>query len=104
MLDLFIPTSTRRLILYPKPIDVRWGPDRLRAACEHDLGVSLDRATAVLFHNRARDTLVLYTLDEDGDRCITKKLSRGAFLLPVPAAGEKYVVVDATKIGTLFRT
>jgi hypothetical protein len=48
--------------------------------------------------------LVLYSLDADGDRCITKKLDRGVFLLPVPAAGQKYVVLDASKIGILFRS
>jgi hypothetical protein len=47
----------------------------------------------------ARDTLVLYSLDGDGDRCITKMLDRGVFLLPVPAAGQKDVVLDASKIG-----
>jgi len=104
VLDLFIPTYTRRLILYPNPINVRWGPDRLRVACERDLGIRLDRTTAALFHNRAQDTLGLYTLDDDGDRCIKKKLYRGAFLLPAPAAGETYVVVEASKVGTLFRT
>lgn len=103
MLDLFLPPSTRHLIVYPTAIDTRWGPSRLRAACERDLGVALDRSTAVLFHNRARDTLVLYALDADGDHCITKKLDRGVFLVPVPAAGQKYVVLDASKIGTLFR-
>lgn len=101
--DLLLPRSTRRLIVYPAAIDTRWGPERLRATCERDLGVELDRATAVLFYNRARDTLVLYTLDPDGDRCIKKKLVRGAFLAPVPAAGQKYVVVDASKISKLFQ-
>ncbi|CAN5238322.1 hypothetical protein BH09MYX1_BH09MYX1_57860 [soil metagenome] len=43
-------------------------------------------------------------LDADGDRCITKTLDRGVFLLPVPAAGQKYVVLDASKIGILFRS
>lgn len=104
MLDLMLPATTRRLIVYPAAIDVRWGPDRLRATCEGELKVTLDRSTAVLFHNRARNTLVLYTLDSDGDRCITKKLDRGVFLLPVPVAGQKYVVLDASKIGTLFRS
>lgn len=103
MIDLLLPRSTRRLIVYPAAIDTRWGPERLRAACERDLGVELDRATAVLFYNRARDTLVLYTLDSDGDRCIKKKLDRGAFLVPVSAAGQKYVVVEASKIGKLFQ-
>jgi len=58
----------------------------------------------VLFYNRSRDTIVLYSLDADGDRCITKKLDRGAFLVPVPAAGARYVVLDVRKIGTLFRS
>ena len=103
MFDLLLPRSTRRLIVYPAAIDTRWSPERLRVACERDIGVELDRATAVLFHNRARDTLVLYTLDFNGDRCIKKKLVRGAFLVPVPAAGQKYVVLAASKISTLFR-
>lgn len=58
----------------------------------------------MLFHNRTRDRLVLYSLDSDGDRCFTKKLERGVFLLPVPAAGRKYVVLAPAKIGTLFRS
>lgn len=103
MLDLFLPRSARRSHRLSHAIDTRWGPSRLRAACERDLGVELDLSTAVLFHNRARDTLVLYSLDADGDRCITKKLDRGVFLVPVPAAGQKYVVLEASKIGRLFR-
>jgi hypothetical protein len=103
MLDLFVPPSTRRLVLYPMPINVRWGPDRLRILCERELGLTLDPATAVIFHSRKKDTLVLYTLDENGDRCITKKLDRGAFLLPVPAEGQKYVVLEAWKVASLFR-
>lgn len=103
MLDLFIPSSTRRLVVYPVPINVRWGPDRLRVACERELGLTLDPATAVIFHNRKKDTVVLYTLDHTGDRCITKKLDRGAFLLPVPAEGQKYVVLAASKVASLFR-
>jgi hypothetical protein len=103
MFDFFIPASTRRLVLYPMPINVRWGPDRLRSLCERDLGLKLDPATAVIFHNRKKDTLVLYTLDESGDRCITKKLQWGGFLLPVPADGQKYVVLEASKVASLFR-
>lgn len=58
----------------------------------------------MVFHNQKQDALVLYTLDHTGDRCITKKLERGAFLLPVPANGQKYVVLDAPKVMSLFRT
>jgi hypothetical protein len=104
VIDIFLPPSTKRLIVYPAAIDTRWGPERLRTACERDLGVQLDLSTAVLFHNRARDTLVLYSLDADGDRCVTKKLDRGVFLLPVPVASQKYDVLDASKVGSLFRS
>jgi hypothetical protein len=103
MLTLFIPPSARRLVLYPVPIDVRWGADRLRIACERDLGLTLDTATAVIFHNRKKDTLVLYTRAQDGDRCIKKKLDQGAFLLPAPADGQRYVVLKASKVASLFR-
>jgi hypothetical protein len=103
MLDLLIPRSVRRLVVYPVPINVRWGVERLREACERDLGLTLDPATAVIFHNRRKDTLVLYTLDHDGDRCITKKLDRGAFLLPVPAEGQKFVVLKGETVASLFR-
>lgn len=58
----------------------------------------------MIFHNRKQDTLVLYTLDEDGDRCIMKKLERGSFLLPVPPAGKKYVVLRASNVASLFRS
>lgn len=104
MIDLFLPSSIKRLVVYPTAIDTRWGPDRLRAACERILGMSLDRRTAVLFHNRARDALVLYLLDAKGDRCLTEKLDRGVFLLSVPAAGQRHVVLDAAKTSTLFRS
>jgi hypothetical protein len=104
MLELLIPRSVRRLIVYPVPINIRWGVERLREACARDLGLTLDPATGVIFHNRKKDTLVLYTLDCDGDRCITKKLERGAFLLPVPGEGQKFVVLKAETIASLFRT
>lgn len=104
MLDVFIPRSVRRLLVYPVPINVRWGAERLREACERDLGLTLDPATGVIFHNRKKDTLVLYMLDDDGGRSITKKLERGAFLLPVPAKGQKFVVLKAEAVASLFRT
>ncbi|MCA9644492.1 MAG: IS66 family insertion sequence element accessory protein TnpB [Myxococcales bacterium] len=103
MLEALLPPSTERLVLYPKPVNVRWGADRLRLACESDLGLTLDPTTAVLFHNRKQDTLVLYTLDPNGDRCITKKVDRGSFLLPVRGPAEDYAVLPVSKLRSLFR-
>ncbi len=58
----------------------------------------------MIFHNRRQDTLVLYAVDGGGDQCITKKLDRGAFLLPVCPAGQPYVVMKASSVATLFRS
>jgi hypothetical protein len=104
MIDFFVPALVRRLVIYPTPINARWGPDRLRTACERDLGLKLDRTTAVIFHNRRQDTLVLYAVDGTGDRCITKKLDRGAFLLPLCPEGQPYVVLEASNVSSLFRS
>jgi hypothetical protein len=104
MLDFFVPPLVRRLVIYPTPINTRWGPDRLRAACERDLGLKLDRRTAVIFHSRRQDTLVLYAVDGSGDQSITKKLDRGAFLLPVCPEGQPFVVLKASNVASLFRS
>ena len=104
MIHALLPSAIKRIIVFPTAIDTRWGPDRLRTTCENALGVELERTTAVLFHNRAMDRLVLYAVDADGDRCLTKKLDRGVFLLPVPAPGQRYVVLSPSKLGTLFRS
>lgn len=104
MIEQFLSPTTKRILVYPTPIDTRLSPDSLRATCEQGLGVELDRETGVLFHNRSQTTLILYALDYDGDRCLSKKLDRGAFMLPVPAEGEAYVLLDVAKVGSLFRS
>lgn len=104
MIEQFVSPTTKRILVYPTPIDTRLSPDSLRAACEQTLGIKLDRDTGVLFHNRSKTTLVLYALDYDGDRCLSKKLDRGAFMLPIPAEGEAYVMLDVSKVGSLFRS
>jgi hypothetical protein len=68
------------------PINFRWSSDRLRSLCERELALTLDPATAVIFHNRKKDTLVLYTLDESGDRCITLLLPRTAMAFSAVAS------------------
>ncbi len=104
MIEFFIPAAVRRVVVYPTPIDTRWGPRRLREACEQHLGIAVDETIGVLFHNRAQDILVLYCVDASGDQTTSKKLDRGVFLLPAPVAGQKYAVVDVSKIATLFRS
>ncbi len=104
MFDLLFPPAVRRLVLYPEPINTRVGLDALRKLSEQGLGLTLDPQTAVVFHSRSQDTLVVYCVAPSGDQSIVKKLDRGVFLLPIPPPGERYAVVDAAKVKTLFRT
>jgi hypothetical protein len=43
-------------------------------------------STAFLFVNKSHDCLLLYSIDADGDRTVTKKLEKGTFIVPVPEA------------------
>lgn len=103
MITDFVHPRAKRIVVYPTPIDTRVGLDRLRALCEAFSGIGLDRGDAVLFYNAGQTTLVLYQLDDDGDRSTSKKLERGRFLRPVPAPGEPFAVVDVGKARALFR-
>ena len=104
MFDFLFPPAVRRLVLYPEPINTRVGLDALRKLSEQGLGLTLDPSTAVVFHNRTRDTLVVYCVTRSGDESIVKKMDRGAFMLPVPSPGERYATVEASKLQTLFRS
>ena len=103
MIEFFIPATVSQIIVYSRHIDPRWGPERLRNLCEQELDVRLEPATAVLFHNRAQDTLILVAQDDDGDRTVTKRLERGAFLLPAPDPGRGYATVRPSQMNSLFR-
>ena len=104
MLDLLIPHGTTRVVIYRTPIDTRYGPDKLRALCREVLRIEPDEHTAFVFTNRRRDTLVLYVLDDSGDRTLTKKLERGGFILPAPdASGSEVATLKPSMLGKLFR-
>jgi hypothetical protein len=105
MLQAFFPESATRIVLYLQPINLRWGTAKLGALCRDVLGIEPDISTCFLFVNRARDTLLLYFLDFDGEQTLMKRLDKGAFLLPAPAAdGAPFVVLRPSMLPRLFRT
>jgi hypothetical protein len=105
MLQAFLPESATRIVLYLQPINIRWGTAKLGALCRDVLGMEPDISTCILFVNRARDTLLLYFLDFDGEQALMKRLDKGAFLLPAPEAdGKPFVVLRPSMLPRLFRT
>jgi hypothetical protein len=104
MLDLLIPQQINKVLIYPKPISMRWGPTKLRSFCADTLGVEPRPGLAFLFTNKKQDTLLLYLVSEDGDQTLTKKLERGAFLVPTAEPeGTPFVSVRRSALSKLFR-
>lgn len=104
MLDLLIPPQINKVLIYTKPVSMRWGATKLRSFCADTLGVEPQLDTAFLFTNRKQDTLLLFLVCEDGDQTLTKKLDRGAFLMPTAKPdGGPLVTMRRSAISTLFR-
>lgn len=105
MLDAFFPPSATRIVIYLKPVSMRWGETKLRAFCRDELGLEPDPFTAFLFTNKARDCLLLYSADSTGDQVLIKKLEKGAFLLPAaPPDGAPFVTMTYKMLPRLFRS
>jgi hypothetical protein len=103
MLEMFLPAHITSVVIYPRPVNMSRGPEALRKLCADELGVEARNGTVVLLHNRAKDTLKLYWEDSSGDQTITKKLDRGAFLVPVVPPDAKYATVTPVTLRRLFR-
>ena len=67
MIDEFLPLAVRQIRVHLEPINVRSGPERLRALCVAELGREPEPTEAFLFVNKARDVLVVYCGDSSGD-------------------------------------
>jgi hypothetical protein len=105
MLETFLPSSAKRVVVYLHPINMRWGAQRIGEFCREVLRIEPDRTTCFLFVNRRRDALSLYFQDEYGEQTLTKKLDNGSFLLPAPAAdGEPFVILRPSMLPRLFRS
>lgn len=103
MLEMLLPARITSVLVYPSPVNMSRGPDALRKLCTDELGVEARNGTVVLFYNRAKDTLKLYWEDSSGDQTLTKKLDRGAFLVPVVPPEAKYATVPPATLRRLFR-
>jgi hypothetical protein len=104
MLAAFLPASATRVVVYLEPISMRLGTERLRKLCTEAIGVEPDPFTAFLFTNKARDCLLLFSMDRAGDQTVMKRLEKGAFLLPAPEGdGKPFVVMRSAVLARLFR-
>ena len=104
VLELLLPETIERVIVCLEPMKMRWGADRLRRFCREELEIEPDAATCFVFVNKARDMLLMYLVDEDGDQTMVKKLDKGAFLLPAPDENARFVEMASSMLPRLFRS
>ena len=98
-----LPPGVRIVHLYADPINMRWGDMKLVALCREDMGIDPDHGAVFLFHNRKKDQIRLFFLDEDGAQMLTKFLPDNAFLLPVVPKGDRSMEVPVSLLGALFK-
>ncbi|HET8933973.1 MAG TPA: IS66 family insertion sequence element accessory protein TnpB [Polyangiales bacterium] len=105
MLEAFVPANTTRVVVCLDPVSMSLGTDKLRTLCTEVVGVEPDPFTSFLFTNKKRDRVLLFSTPRSGDQTITKKLMKGAFLLPAPKVdGERFVVMKPAVLPSLFRS
>lgn len=105
MIKQLMPANLKRVVVYLQPISMRWGTTKLRALCEEELGIEPDSTTAFLFVNKSHDSLLLYSMDPDGDRTLMKKIEKGAFMMPAPGPdGAPFIIMRPSILSRMFRS
>lgn len=98
-----LPPGVTHVHLYAEPIHMSWGEKKLEQLCREEIGIDPADGGVFLFHNRAKDQIRLFFLEDDGCRMITKLLPKNAFLLPVVAEGERSMEISVSMLATLFK-
>jgi hypothetical protein len=100
---MFSIPDVKYVYLYPHPINMKWGEKKLSEICKCEMGIDPGEEGVFLFFNAKKDQLKLFFMVEDGSQEIQKLLPNSNFLLPVGNEGEKFVKIEMSKIGKIFR-
>jgi hypothetical protein len=92
----------KKAYIYQRPINMRWGENKLVQLYEQHLGVEPRIGDAVLFVNARRDCLKLFFRDALGSNEMQKLLPRAGFMLPVPIAGQPFGEIAPSLVPRLF--
>jgi len=98
-----LPSSVRHVHLFADPINMRWGEKKLGQLCRVEMGIDPDNGDVFLFHNRKKDQIRLFFLDDRGCQMLTKFLPENAFLLPVVPDGQRSMEIPSTLLNALFK-
>ena len=85
------------------PIDMRFSFDRLAGLCQDQLGYDARSGALFVFFGKRRDALKVLFFDGSGMCVFYKRLDKGRFRVPEPAApGDAHVEVDDATFDALL--
>jgi transposase len=99
---MLIPMTHVQVFMATSAADMRWGFDRLAAACKQTLGQDPYCGHLYLFLNRARDRARIIYFDGSGSCVFSKRLEKGTYKVPTHRAGEVTVKVAAADLALLL--
>ena len=99
---MLMPSGSFRLFMYPSPIDMRAGYDRLAFLCREELGMDPYAGAIFLFFNRSKTLVKIFYHDGSGSCVFGKRLDRGRFTLPSVTVGSRYGSIAANELGLLL--
>ena len=76
------------------PIDMRYSFDRLAGICQEQLGYDARSGALFVFFGKRRSALKVLFFDGSGMCVFYKRLDKGRFRIPEPAANAAHVEVD----------
>ena len=96
------PLGAARIYLYAQNVDMRKSFDGLHAIIQSEFPSDELGGHLFLFLNRRRDRLKLMTWERDGWIIFYKRLERGTFERPRPAADGVTVELDSTDLALIL--
>jgi transposase len=95
-------SSTMKIYLHRKPIDMRKSFDGLFGIVKNELSMDVRNGGLFMFINLRRNRVKLMYWDNDGIAIWQKRLERGSLQHPQPSDEATHVVIDSSELNLLL--
>lgn len=99
---MLVPSSGFRIFLYPHPINMSAGYDKLAYLASSKLGMNAHGGAVFLFFNRQRTRAKIFFYDGSGSCVFAKRLERGRFRVPTLVEGGGHATIGSSELGLLL--
>lgn len=103
MFDILGLPPVKFVNVYTKPINMRWGTNKLGKICRQEMKIDPKNGDVFLFFDKAMNKLKLFFIDYTGAQEIMKVLSKGGFMLPVSIENDIVIKVETKKLNAIFK-